>query len=181
MKDLSWVYWYSQILCYKSGTEKMLSLSLSMDSSSTDHQEGWCRSNYLHLYLRGIRFVFFSWRRLSWLKFFVWRRMGEWMNRSTISWPRHKLEVSGQLHAPAALPPGKTPGTHWIGGWVGHRVGLDDVEMRKFLILPGLELRSLARPGSSQSLYRLRYHGSQPYPGNGIKRVSLWLNLLIIH
>jgi hypothetical protein len=30
------------------------------------------------------------------------------------------MEVSGQLHAPAALPPGKEPpGTHWIGGWVG--------------------------------------------------------------
>jgi hypothetical protein len=27
--------------------------------------------------------------------------------------------VSGQLHAPAALPPGKEPpGTYWIGGWV---------------------------------------------------------------
>jgi hypothetical protein len=24
-----------------------------------------------------------------------------------IIWPRHQMEVSGQLHAPAALPPGK--------------------------------------------------------------------------
>ncbi|KDR20851.1 hypothetical protein L798_04655 [Zootermopsis nevadensis] len=24
-----------------------------------------------------------------------------------------------------ALPPGKEPGTHWIGGWVGPRAGLD--------------------------------------------------------
>jgi hypothetical protein len=31
------------------------------------------------------------------------------------------MEVSGQLHAPAALP----SGIHWIGGWVGLRVGLD--------------------------------------------------------
>jgi hypothetical protein len=31
------------------------------------------------------------------------------------------------------------PGTHWIGGWVGHRTGLDDVEKRKFLTPPGLE------------------------------------------
>jgi hypothetical protein len=29
--------------------------------------------------------------------------------RSILSWPRHKLEVSGQLHAPAALSPGKEP------------------------------------------------------------------------
>jgi hypothetical protein len=30
--------------------------------------------------------------------------------------PRHKLGVGGQHHAPAALPPGKRPGTHCIGG-----------------------------------------------------------------
>jgi hypothetical protein len=30
----------------------------------------------------------------------------------------------------------RAPGTHWIGGWVGPRAGLDAVEKRKFLILP---------------------------------------------
>jgi hypothetical protein len=49
----------------------------------------------------------------------------------------------------------RAPGTHLIGGWVGPRAGLDDVEMRKFLILPGLELRSLGFPVHSQSLSRL--------------------------
>jgi hypothetical protein len=39
---------------------------------------------------------------------------------------------------------------------VGLRTGLDDMEKRKFLTLPGLELRPLGRPGRSQSLYRLR-------------------------
>jgi hypothetical protein len=63
--------------------------------------------------------------------------------------------VSGQLHAPAALP----PGTHWIG-WVDPTAGLDDVEKRVFLTLPGLELRPLGRPSRSQSLYRLRYPSS---------------------
>jgi hypothetical protein len=29
------------------------------------------------------------------------------MYRSTLSWPRHYLGVSGQLHAPAVLTPGK--------------------------------------------------------------------------
>jgi hypothetical protein len=48
----------------------------------------------------------------------------------------------------------------WIGGWVGTRAGLDDVEERKFLTLPRLELRHLGRPVRSQSLYRLRYPGS---------------------
>jgi hypothetical protein len=67
--------------------------------------------------------------------------------------------VSGQLDAPTALPSGKEP-THWIGGWVGPRAGLDDVEKIKFLTLPGLELRSLGRPARSQSLYLLRYPGS---------------------
>jgi hypothetical protein len=33
--------------------------------------------------------------------------------------------VSGQIHAPAALPGGKIPGTQWVGGWEGPRAGLD--------------------------------------------------------
>jgi hypothetical protein len=42
------------------------------------------------------------------------------------------MEVSGQLHTPAALLPGKEPpGTHWIGGWVGPRAGLDAMVKRK--------------------------------------------------
>jgi hypothetical protein len=39
---------------------------------------------------------------------------------------------------------------------VGPRTGLDDVEKRRFLPPPGLELRPLGRPARSQSLYRLR-------------------------
>jgi len=35
------------------------------------------------------------------------------------------MGVDGQRHAPAALPPGKKPGTHCIRGWVGPRVSLD--------------------------------------------------------
>jgi hypothetical protein len=40
------------------------------------------------------------------------------------------------------------------------RAGLGDVQERKFLTSPGLELRTLGRPASSQSLYRLRESGS---------------------
>jgi hypothetical protein len=40
----------------------------------------------------------------------------------------------------------RAPCTHWIGS-------LDDVEKRKFLTLPGLELRPLGRLAPSQSLY----------------------------
>jgi hypothetical protein len=43
--------------------------------------------------------------------------------------------------------PGRfTPGTHWIGCWVDLRAALDDLEKRKFLTLPGFELRPLGRP-----------------------------------
>jgi hypothetical protein len=49
----------------------------------------------------------------------------------------------------------------------GPPAGPDDVEKRKFLILPGLELRPLGRPARSQSLYRLRY------PGKNEKRIVI--------
>jgi hypothetical protein len=32
----------------------------------------------------------------------------------------------------------RAPGTHWIGGWVGPRTGLDFVEKRNILPLPGI-------------------------------------------
>jgi hypothetical protein len=43
-------------------------------------------------------------------------------------------------------------GTHCVGGWVGPRAGLNDVEKRKFLTLPGLELRPLGRPAHSVTI-----------------------------
>jgi len=33
---------------------------------------------------------------------------------------------SGQRHAPAALTPSNSPGTHRRGGWVGPKAGYDD-------------------------------------------------------
>jgi hypothetical protein len=48
------------------------------------------------------------------------------------------MEVSGQLHTLAALPPGKEspiPSLPWIGGWMGPRAGLDAVSERKILSL----------------------------------------------
>jgi hypothetical protein len=49
-------------------------------------------------------------------------------------------------------PSEKAPCTHWIGGRVDPRAGLDAVEKRKFLTLPGLELRPFSRSSRSQSL-----------------------------
>jgi hypothetical protein len=66
------------------------------------------------------------------------------------------MELGGQLHVPPTL----SPGTHWIGGWMGPRAGLDDMENRKFLILSGLKLRPLSRPARGHSLHRLRYPSS---------------------
>jgi hypothetical protein len=63
-----------------------------------------------------------------------------------------------QTSRPGRFTPGEmAPGTHWIWGWVDPRAGLDDVEKRKFLTIPRLELRPLGRPARSQSLYRLLY------------------------
>jgi hypothetical protein len=65
--------------------------------------------------------------------------------------------IGGEWSAsrPCRFTPGeRAPDTHWIG-WVGSRSGLDAVEKRKFLTLPGLELRPLGRLSRGQSLCRL--------------------------
>jgi hypothetical protein len=42
------------------------------------------------------------------------------------------MEVSGHLHDPGRFSPReRASGTHWIGGWVGSRAGLDAVVKRK--------------------------------------------------
>jgi hypothetical protein len=52
------------------------------------------------------------------------------------------MEVSGQLHAPAALPPRESAvGTNWIEGWVIPRVRLDVIEERKIIFPTGIEPR----------------------------------------
>jgi hypothetical protein len=50
-----------------------------------------------------------------------------------------------------------TPGTHWIGGWVGPEAGLVTVEKRK--ILTSRELNP-DRPARRPSLYQLSYPDS---------------------
>jgi hypothetical protein len=78
-------------------------------------------------------------------------------------------------------PSKRAPDSHWIEGWVDPRAGLDNLEKRKFLTLPGLELRHLGRPSRSQSLYLLCYPGSSNWninPGN-ISEIE-FNNLLIV-
>jgi hypothetical protein len=43
----------------------------------------------------------------------------------------------------------RAPGAYCIGSWVDLRAGLGDLEKRKFLTAPGLELRPLGRPARS--------------------------------
>jgi hypothetical protein len=47
-----------------------------------------------------------------------------------------------------------------LGRWVDPRTGLDNLERRKILPLPGFELGPLGRLARSQSLYALSYPGS---------------------
>jgi hypothetical protein len=61
-------------------------------------------------------------------------------------------------------PEERAAGTHWIGGWVDPRDELDGVEKGKFLIVAGLELRSLGRPARSPLVHRLRHPCSKVAP-----------------
>jgi len=60
--------------------------------------------------------------------------------------------VRSQQHAPAALYPRERTGTHFTGGWVAPEPVWTGAEN-----LTPTGIRSLDRPGRSQSLYRLRY------------------------
>jgi hypothetical protein len=77
--------------------------------------------------------------------------------------------VTGQLHAPAALPQRKSPASHWMGGWMEPIAGLDTVVKRKIPSSPpGIELRPSYRPARCQSLYRLSYPGDVLYTSRNI-------------
>jgi hypothetical protein len=65
-----------------------------------------------------------------------------------------KMKVDGQCYAPAALPPGKRPVTHYTGSYVGTRASLDRcVQSRP------TGTRSPDHRVRNESLYRLRYPG----------------------
>jgi len=50
---------------------------------------------------------------------------------STHSYLRQWMMMIVQLHAPAALPPEKDAGAHWIWSCLGHRASLDVLKLRK--------------------------------------------------
>jgi hypothetical protein len=90
-----------------------------------------------------------------------WRRMMEWMHRSTCFLTSALVGDEWLALRRGRFTPGeRAPGTHPIEGRVGSRAGLDDMEKRKFLFLPWLELRFLVRAARSQSPCRQRYPDS---------------------
>jgi hypothetical protein len=79
------------------------------------------------------------------------------------------MRVGGQLHAPAALPPGKRPGTHCIGSWV--------VRLRKISPPPGFDSRTVQLV--AKSLCRLRYPGSRWFLGAFAKLRNATISFVI--
>jgi len=53
------------------------------------------------------------------------RPEGKWMHRSTLSLTSTQMGWVVNATTRPLYPPGKIPGTHCIGGWVGPRAGLD--------------------------------------------------------
>jgi hypothetical protein len=58
--------------------------------------------------------------------------------------------MSGQFHALTASPRKRAPSTHSVGGWIGPRTDLDEMEKRilikqLFQIVTGLEIREYYR------------------------------------
>ena len=60
--------------------------------------------------------------------------------------------VVGHRHASAALPPGKSPGAHCAGGWVGPSAGLHGCGEQK-ISCPPTGVRTPNRPARSESRY----------------------------
>jgi hypothetical protein len=60
------------------------------------------------------------------------------------------MEMFSQLHSPTDLSPGiRALGTHRIGDCVGTTVGLDIVENRISLAMPGIKIKILGHPTHS--------------------------------
>jgi len=71
----------------------------------------------------------------------------------------------GQRHATTALYPRERPGTHFTGGWVGPRAGLDRCGKSR----PPAGVRSPDHPACSRWLYRLSYWANKNHSyGNDI-------------
>jgi hypothetical protein len=96
-------------------------------------------------------------------RYMLWRRIGE-RRYSSYSYLTSALDgLSGQRHASRFTPGERTPGTHWIEGWVGPRAGMDAGARRKILCpCSGSNLdRPIVQP--VVTLCCLSYRGSSIY------------------
>jgi hypothetical protein len=103
--------------------------------------------------------------------------IGEWTYRST-----HSLTPArdgGEWSASSSgrfTPMERAPCTHWIGGWVGPRAGLDTVSKRK---IPNPRRDSNPdHPSRSQFLYRLSCTGSCLYSKTDMNATSCNLRMV---
>jgi len=75
--------------------------------------------------------------------------------------------VSGQQHAPAALYPREIPGTHFTGGWVGPRAGLDGRKISSPLGFdPGPSLYRLSHPAYNSLKWSVLFRTTHPKPAS---------------
>jgi hypothetical protein len=91
------------------------------------------------------------------------------------SWPRHQTGLSSQRHAPAVL----TPGTHWIGGGVGPKAGLDTETRKKSFASVGD--RTPGVQSVVKTLHWLSYPASIVIIVAGLSRIScgnVWIEFV---
>jgi len=88
------------------------------------------------------------------------------------------MGVGGRPPPPAALPPGKRPGTHCIGGWVGPRTGLDGCEKSR-------PLRDSIPVASSYTDYVIPAHpskrGEKLKQGTPLEKLTHGKVVVLIH
>jgi hypothetical protein len=90
-----------------------------------------------------------------------WRHMVEWMYRSTFLDPGISWRWVVTFTPQPLYPQGKSPHHPLDRRLGGPRACLDDMEMRTFFTLLGLQLQLLGHLACSQSLYQLRYPSSK--------------------
>jgi hypothetical protein len=101
----------------------------------------------------------------------------EWIYSYTLSLTSKLVGVDGQCQAPAALPPGKRPGTVCTVGWVGSRAGLDGCGYSR----PHGGFDPWTVPARSESLYWQRNPTPTRVKHGPWKWIYFWNRDYILH